>query len=80
MIAATKNSEKTPDIIVHYILMFLLCHVARYKAPLWKEIMGGTKQGENIALIEKFIAVSETKFPKLVLDELSGKYFIFEKG
>jgi len=29
-------------------------------------------------LIEKFIEVSETKFPKLILDELTGQYITFE--
>jgi len=58
--------------------MFLLCHIARYKAPLLEEIMEGTQKGEYISLIEKFIEVSETKFPKLILDELTGKYFMFE--
>lgn len=77
LIASTSSSNMMPDINVHFILMFLLCHIARYKAPLLKEIMEGQKRSEYSALIEKFIEVSETKFPKLILDELVGQYFMF---
>jgi len=49
-----------------------------HKAPLLEEIMEGTQKSEYTSLIEKFIEVSETKFPELILDELTGKYFMFE--
>lgn len=80
LIAPTKDSLKISDINVHYILMFLLCHIARYKAPLWKEIVEGTKKSEYITLVKKFIEVSEIKFPKLILDEIVGAYFLYVQG
>jgi hypothetical protein len=75
--APNVNSAIT-DLNLHFLLMFLLGHVARYKAPLLEEILEGNKKSENAALIEKFIETSEKKFPKLILDEISGKYFIFD--
>jgi len=80
MIASTNDTYKITDARVHYILMFLFCHVARYKAPLLKEIIEGTDKSEYITMIEKFIEVSETKFPKLILDELTGRYFLFTEN
>ena len=80
LITSTSDANKISDLNVHFILMFFLCHISRYKAPLWKEIIEGTQKSENIALIEKFIEVSEIKFPKLILDELVGQYFMYTQG
>jgi hypothetical protein len=77
LICPTDESNTLSDLRVHYILMFFLCHVARYKAPLWKKIIEGTTHSANIALVEKFIEVSESKFPKLILDELSNQYITY---
>lgn len=77
LVCPTKTCVRISDINVHYLLMFLLNYVARYKAPLLKEIM----EGENtmdMALIEKFIETSQIKFPKLILDQLNDCYFAFE--
>jgi hypothetical protein len=77
LINSNSRNNAMTDLNVHYLLMFLLSHIARYKAPLLKEILEGTKRSENVALIEKFIETSETKFPKLILHEISGTYFAF---
>lgn len=74
------DSEKViTDLNVHFLLMFLLNFIARYKAPLLSELIEGNTRSENIALIEKFIQTSALKFPKLILAELTGTYFLFEK-
>jgi len=75
LISSTNDSTRMSDINVHYVLMFFLCYVTRYKAPLFQRIMESDKMS---GLIEKFIEVSETKFPKLILDELTGQYITFE--
>jgi hypothetical protein len=80
LIASTESSGKISDLNVHFILMFMLCHIARYKAPLLREIMEGRQKSEYCALIERFIEVSESKFPKLILDQLVGRYFMFVEG
>ncbi len=77
LITSTNSSNRISDMNVHLILMFFLCHIARYKAPLLKDILEGQGRSEFSALIEKFIEVSETKFPKLILDELEEQYFMF---
>lgn len=77
LITSTNSSNRISDMNVHLILMFFLCHIARYKAPLLKDILEGKVRSEFSALIEKFITVSETKFPKLILDELEEQYFSF---
>jgi len=77
LVCPTKPCVRISDINVHYLLMFLLNYVARYKAPLLKEIL----EGENtvvVALIKKFIETSQIKFPKLILDQLNDCYFAFE--
>jgi hypothetical protein len=78
LINADNDDLLVTDFNVHFLLMFLLSFIARYKSPLLREILEGNKKSENVALIEKFIETSETKFPKLILDEISGKYFVFE--
>ena len=78
LVKADGDNNSITDLDVHFLLMFLLSHIARYKAPLLSEILDGRKSSENVALIEKFISISETKFPKLVLDEISGQYFVFK--
>jgi hypothetical protein len=77
LINANSDNNAITDLNVHFLLTFLLSHIARYKAPLLSEILEGRKKSENITLIEKFIETSETKFPKIVLDEIVGKYFVF---
>jgi hypothetical protein len=77
LISSNSDNNAITDLNVHFLLMFLLSHVARYKAPLLKEILEGNRKSENLALIEKFIETSETKFPWLILNEISGTYFAF---
>ena len=77
LINSNSCNNAITDLNIHYLLMFLLSHIARYKAPLLKEILEGAKKSENVALIEKFIETSRTKFPKLILNEISGRYFAF---
>lgn len=78
LLNSDRDNNAITDLNVHYLLMFLLSHIARYKAPLLKEILEGTKNSENVALIEKFIETSEKKFPKLILHEISKTYFAFD--
>lgn len=77
LVCPAKPCVKISDIDVHYLLMFLLNYVARYKAPMLKEIIEGQRTNV-VALIEKFIETSQIKFPKLILDQLTQCYFDFE--
>jgi len=77
LINANSDNNAISDLNVHFLLMFLLSFIARYKAPLLTQIFEGKKNSENIALIEKFVETSKTKFPKLILNEISGQYFTF---
>lgn len=70
------NNFAITDLNVHFLLMFILCHIARYKAPLLSEILEA-KKNQNVMLIEKFIETSKTKFPKLILDEIFEEHFVF---
>lgn len=54
------------DINIHFAVMFILSNVVRYKPPLWLEILDTYYK----TIITKFIDVSESKFPNLILNEL----------
>jgi len=61
------------DINVHFMVMFLLGHIVRYKPPLWQGIL----RTRYRSIIDKFIATSERKFPHLILNELLHKTIFF---
>jgi hypothetical protein len=44
LINSDSNNNSITDLNVHFLLMFLLSHIARYKAPLLSEILEGRKR------------------------------------
>jgi hypothetical protein len=63
------------DANCNFIAMFFLSNIVRYKPPLWRRILDSKYR----IMIEKFVSSSESKFPKLVLDELFEKMIIFKE-
>jgi hypothetical protein len=66
--------EKSLEKLIVCALLFLLNHIARYKTRLYNQIIDSR---EPITFIRKALEVSETKFPKLILDQLTEQYFLF---
>lgn len=54
------------NINLHFMIMFLLGYIVRYKPPLWLEVLKTTYK----SIIDKFIISSERKFPHIILNEL----------
>lgn len=77
LIASPSNANNISDLNVHYVLMFLLNHIARYKTRLYTQMMSSKEKSEPITFIQKILEVTEHKFPKLILDQLLEEYFLF---
>lgn len=70
------SDKPISDICVHFAMMFLLSNIVRYKPPLWQKILKTTYK----SVISKFLTVSESKFPNLILNELQQRPFIFVRA
>jgi len=61
------------DINIHFAVMFILSNVVRYKPPLWLRMLDTYYK----TIITKFVDVSESKFPNLILNELQQDKMLF---
>lgn len=71
----SRTRMELPEIIMHYLLMFILGDAARYKPDLWCKMMEN-RIDERI-IIETFLNTSEIKFPLLLLQELRDELIYF---
>lgn len=71
----SRRKMKLPEIIMHYLLMFILGTAARYIPDLWCRVME-KKVNERI-IVETFLNTSEIKFPLLLLRELRDELIYF---
>jgi hypothetical protein len=71
----SRKKMELPEIILHYLLMFILGDTARYTPDLWCKIM--EKKVNQKIIIETFLNTSEIKFPLLLLRELRGELIYF---
>lgn len=71
----SRTRMELPEIIMHYLLMFILGDAARYKPDLWCKMMEN-RVNERI-IIETFLNTSEIKFPLLLLQELRDELIYF---
>lgn len=55
-----------PSLTSHFLAMFYLGSIARYKPKEW----GYKIQGEEVYIIRKFLSVSTRRFPNVILNEL----------
>lgn len=74
----TKETQKLtlPTLTSHFLAMFLLSSIARYKPTKWLQLITGQKSGE-IFIVKKFLKISERRFPNLIFNELRGKTHLF---
>lgn len=71
-----ENSIYLSQISVHFLILYLLSMLSRYYVNLW---LGENSSDESryFYIIEKFLDISERKFPNLVLNEILNKEIIF---
>lgn len=66
-----------PEIMVHYMLMYILGMLCRYETELWGEMIFSFTSSE-LFIIHEFLNISQRKFPNLILDLLFHERYIFE--
>jgi len=64
------------DIDIHFLLMFILSNIVRYRQDKWSNLINRTFNND-FSMIESFLEVSQVKFPMLVLRELESKDYEF---
>ncbi len=65
-----------PEMSVHFLIMYLLGMISRYRPKEWGETIEGEKSGE-IYIIQKFLETVTRKFPNLILNKLCNQNFVF---
>lgn len=60
-----------PRISVHYLLMYALSIIARYKIDLWGTLLEGRESGIGYVIFD-FLDSSATQFPRLVLEKFTA--------
>ncbi|RXT08912.1 YaaC family protein [Ammoniphilus sp. CFH 90114] len=66
-----------PELMSHYMLMYILGMLCRYETELWGEIIFSFTSGEMF-IINEFLNISLRKFPNMILNLLFNERFIFE--
>lgn len=79
LVSSLQSGEKSiylSQISVHFLILYLLSMLSRYYVNLW---LGENSSDESryFYIIEKFLDISERKFPNLVLNEILNKEIIF---
>ncbi len=64
------------DIDVHFILMYILSNLVRYRQDKWSRLIRRLDNDEMF-LIESFIEISSVKYPYLILRELDNVDYAF---
>lgn len=64
------------DFDVHFLLMYILSNLVRYKQDKWADLIS-RKKNNDIFLIDSFMNVALTKFPWLILRELDNYNYTF---
>lgn len=70
------NGIRVTDIDVHFLLMFILSNLVRYRQDKWAKLIR-RQENDQIFLIESFIELSAQKFPLLILRELDNINYQF---
>lgn len=70
------SSLYVPELVAHLIILHALSTLARYYPKIWLRMVDDYTPEYH--LIREFIDVCQSKFPILVLNELSEKSYVFE--
>lgn len=71
-----KKAYAIPGACAHFIVMHCMGMLVRYEPAKWLQIVSG-KLSSEINLLNRFIEVSERKFPNMILNGLLGKELQF---
>ena len=71
-----ENSIYLSQISVHFLILYLLSMLSRYYVNLWLS-ENSSDESRYFYIIEKFLDISERKFPNLILNEILNKEIIF---
>lgn len=71
-----ENSIYLSQISVHFLILYLLSMLSRYYVNLWLSEKSSDKT-RYFYIIEKFLDISERKFPNLILNEILNKDIVF---
>ena len=64
------------QISVHFLILYLLSMLSRYYVNIWQS-ENSSDEDRYFYIIEKFLDISERKFPNLILNEILNKEIIF---
>ncbi len=70
------NGFSVSDIDIHFILMYILSNLVRYRQDKWSRLIRRLDNDEMF-LIESFIEISSVKFPYVILRELDNIDYVF---
>lgn len=70
------NSFRFSDIDIHFLLMFILSNLVRYRQDKWSRLIRRL-DNDQIFLVESFVEISRIKFPYLILRELDNTDYTF---
>jgi hypothetical protein len=73
---AKLNGVRLTDIDVHFLLMFILSNLVRYRQDKWAKLIR-RQENDQIFLVESFVELSAQKFPLLILRELDNVNYQF---
>jgi len=65
-----------PEIIVHFLILYILSMLSRYHINEWGIENFEDKQG-YFYIVQQFLNISERKFPNLILNLISNKDYVF---
>ena len=79
-LVSSLHSGETPiylsQISVHFLILYLLSMLSRYYVNLWLS-ESSSDETRYFYIIEKFLDISERKFPNLILNKILNKEIIF---
>ena len=79
LVSSLQSSENfiyLSQITVHFLILYLLSMLSRYYVNLWLNEKS-SEETRYFYIIEKFLDISERKFPNMILNEILNKEIVF---
>ena len=72
----SENFIYLSQITIHFLILYLLSMLSRYYVNLWLSEKS-SEESRYFYIIEKFLDISERKFPNMILNEILNKEIVF---